>query len=70
MRYMVPLGAKQVQWSSQMSGNAVKSVDFLAISKTPSLSAQLRYKVLNPRKLWLRSRSGENGKWVKGRGRM
>lgn len=67
---MAPLGAKQVQWSSQMSGNAVKSVDFLAVSKTPSPNAQLRYKVLSQKKLWLRSRSGENVKWVKGRGRM
>lgn len=45
-----------------MSGNAVKSVDFLAISKTPSPGAQLRYKVLSQRKLCLLSRRGENVK--------
>lgn len=38
------LGAEQAQWSSQTSGNAVNTVDFLAVSKTPSFSASLWYK--------------------------
>ena len=62
---MPPLGAQQAQQTSPVSGNAVNSVDFLAISKTPGPDAPLWYKVATQRKPWLYSRCGEKkGKWI------
>ena len=39
--FMPLLGARQTQWSSQIDGIALNTVDFLAIFETSSLSVQL-----------------------------
>lgn len=53
-----PLGAQQAPQSSPGSSNAVDSVDFLAIPKTPGPNAPLGCKVVTLRKPWLCSRCG------------